>query len=113
MFQVLRSIALIAALTISGELAFAQNGEISASFVMPSCQEFVGPALRKGQCSGIIEALLYAGKSVGVCPPRASTGQAVAIVMKYIDARPAREQDNFIALSLEALRATWPCKKTP
>lgn len=113
MFQFLRSIALIAALTICGETAFAQSGETSASFIMPSCQEFVGPASRKGQCSGIVEALVYAGKPVGICAPRASTGQAVAIVMKYIDGRPAREQDNFIVLALEALRATWPCKKTP
>jgi hypothetical protein len=113
MFQFLRGIALIAALITSGEIAFAQNGETSASFVMPSCREFAGPALRRGQCSGIVEALVYAGKPIGVCAPKATTGQAVSIVMKFIDARPAREQDNFIALALEALRGAWPCKKTP
>ena len=111
MFHFLRSIALVAALTINGEMVFAQNSETSAGFVMPSCREFAVSALRQGQCSGIVEGLVFVGKDVRVCGPEASrTAQAVSIVMKYIDARPAREQNNFIAVALEALRATWPCK---
>jgi len=50
MFEFLRGIALVAALTLHGEMAFAQNSEISANFVMPSCREFAVSPLRKGQC---------------------------------------------------------------
>lgn len=112
MLKFLRGIALGAAATINSEMAFAQNSETSAAFVMPSCREFAVSTFRKGQCSGIVEGLVFAGKDIGVCAPEASTtGQAVSIVMKYVDARPGRDQNNFIALALEGLRATWPCKK--
>jgi Rap1a immunity proteins len=35
--------------------------------------------------------------------------QGVQIVVKYIDARPARLQENFNKLAAEALRQAWPC----
>jgi hypothetical protein len=37
-------------------------------------------------------------------------GQAVKVVVAYIDARPARMHERFDRLALEAFRAAWPCK---
>jgi hypothetical protein len=54
MFKFLRGIALVVTLTVTSEMAFAQNSEISANFVMPSCREFAVSPLRKSQCSGIV-----------------------------------------------------------
>ncbi len=109
---VLRGIALIVALTINGEMAFAQNDKTSANFIMPGCRASIGPALRQGRCSGIVEGFVFAGKGVDVCAPNAvTTEQAVRIVVQYIDKRPARINDDFRRLALEALRAAWPCKK--
>jgi hypothetical protein len=109
MFKFL-GIALITAIVVNGEMAFAQNDATSANFIMPDCRAFLGPALQQGRCSGIVEGLVFADK--GLCAPKASTtGQAVRIVVQYIDERPARQQENFIALALEALRADWPCRK--
>jgi|SoiMetStandDraft_2_1073263.scaffolds.fasta_scaffold00523_3 Rap1a immunity proteins len=96
--------------TLAGEIARAQHDTIStAQYIMPDCRAFVGPALHRGRCCGIVEGLVFAGK--GVCAPKTSTTeQAVQIVMQYIEKRPARLDQNFIALALDALKATWPCR---
>jgi Rap1a immunity proteins len=45
------------------------------------------------------------------CPPKGVTsGQALRVVVTYIDAIPARMHENFKYLAVEALRAAWPCK---
>jgi hypothetical protein len=35
----------------------------------------------------------------------------VALVVKYIEARPERMHEPFGVLALEAFKATWPCKR--
>ena len=45
---------------------------------------------------------------VTVCPPKDSNvEQAIRIVVQYIDGHPARLQENFYDLAVEALRAAW------
>jgi hypothetical protein len=45
------------------------------------------------------------------CPPKGSTGgQAVRVVIKYIDSRPERLHEDFLDLAAEALRTAWPCR---
>jgi len=108
---VLSSVVLVAALTTTGEITFAQNEATTANFIMPGCRAFLGPALQQDRCVGIVEGLIFASKGA-VCPPRTSTtAQAVQIVVNYIDSRSTRQNDNFFTLALEALKTTWPCKK--
>ena len=67
---------------------------------------------RMGFCSGIIVGLSYSGKSYGICFPAGATSQqAVNVIVQYIDGRPKRMNENFMSLSVEALRAAWPCAK--
>jgi uncharacterized protein (DUF433 family) len=40
-----------------------------------------------------------------------TTDQAVAVVVKYIEARPERMHEQFGDLTFEALTAAWPCKR--
>jgi len=40
-----------------------------------------------------------------------TTVQSVAVVVKYIEARPERMHELFGVLALEALTAAWPCKR--
>jgi len=102
---------LIATLTITGEIAFSQNEATSANFIIPGCRAFLGPALQQDRCVGIVEGIIFASKGI-VCPPKTSTTvQSVQIVVNYIDTRPARQNDSFFTLALDALKATWPCKK--
>jgi Rap1a immunity proteins len=49
----------------------------------------------------------------GLCldvPDDVATGQFIAVIISYIEARPARMQDRFDVLALEALRTAWPCR---
>ena len=47
----------------------------------------------------------------GFCPPKEATrGQSVAVVIKYVEARPQRMREDFGKLAIEALTAAWPCK---
>jgi Rap1a immunity proteins len=40
-----------------------------------------------------------------------TTVQSVAVVIKYIEARPQRMQENFGRLAVAAMQAAWPCKR--
>jgi hypothetical protein len=46
-----------------------------------------------------------------IAPAGEIHGQSIRVVVKYIDDRPERQHEDFMALALEALRAAWPCKK--
>jgi hypothetical protein len=88
---------------------------LSANYKMDGCRAFIlvpnirtGSLFEAGVCSGIITALIYESPSLGACIPAGVTNtQAVRVVVKYIDNRPARLNENFAALALEALRAAW------
>jgi hypothetical protein len=109
-------ICLILAVMLLPNWASAQSNN-SANDNMPGCRNFIKKsaenvvdAYRQGICVGTIDGLLFA--SVGkVCLPKDSTlGQAMRVVVAYIDARPARLHEDFRLLSLEALREAFPCK---
>ncbi len=62
----------------------------------------------KGICLGMVTAIFDTHHQV--CPPAGATvGQAIRVVVRYIDDRPARQHENFPKLTIEALRAAWPC----
>jgi len=62
-----------------------------------------------GRCFGLVEGLAYTG---AFCVPSGVTkNQAMAVVVKYIEARPERTHEPFGMLALEALTAAWPCKR--
>jgi hypothetical protein len=83
----------------------------SANNVMAGCRHFVAndnnDYLLQGVCAGILIALRdYAGSCA---PPGVTTGQAVRVVVQFIDSHPARMHESFTLLAAEALRAAWPC----
>jgi hypothetical protein len=103
-------------------IAFAQQDQYSANFIMPGCREgaalipFSNPSNDLNDlasfCLGIIVGLSYSGRSHGtICMPVSVTReQAVRAVVQYIDGQPSRMNENFVPLAIEALQATWPCK---
>jgi hypothetical protein len=117
MFHFLRGTALVAAMLLSCGATFAEPSLNTAWFVVGGCRPFMarGPltgtrddAFNAGRCSGIVETLIGSG---ALCLPEGVTfGQAIRVVVKYIDDRPARMHEHFTALALEALQAVWPCK---
>jgi hypothetical protein len=47
-----------------------------------------------------------------VCTPDGGTNeQIIRVIIKYIEARPARMHESFLRLALEAMVEAWPCPK--
>ena len=118
------SIIIIAVSSILNcRIAFAQQDQYSANFIMTGCREaasliaFSNPSNEHSElsqfCLGIIVGLTYQGQSDGtICVPVGLTReQAVRAVVQHIDGQPARINENFVPLAIEALEATWPCKR--
>ena len=90
--------------------------------VLPWCKQNVlsaktlVEAYQWGQCSGLVEALVGVGDALNsqlrFCPPRGSTqGQAVDIVVQYLEKFPATRHLEFVVLALVALQDAWPCRR--
>jgi hypothetical protein len=120
MFQFLRCIALIAAVMMMN-CGFVFAGP-SANEDMPGCRAHIAMIDKKpyetsssfffqqGYCMGTIQGIFSA--LMDICaPPGVTKTQMIRVVVKYIDDRPARLNEDFNALAVEALRAAWPCKK--
>jgi hypothetical protein len=106
---------LAAALALTVTAGAAEEDRDSANFMLPACRGFLNHSganiLFQGRCAGVIEGMVYLGKSQCVdVPGEATVTQAVSVVVAYIDARPARMHESFNKLAIEALRAAWPCK---
>ena len=116
MFQFLRGIVLIGAVTLNCGGAFAEKDLSSANYMMHGCRADLlshpptAEHFRAGVCIGMIIGIR--DLAPGVCSPDDVTNeQSVRVVIKYIDERPARMHEDFELLAYEALRAAWPCKK--
>jgi hypothetical protein len=118
MRAILRGIGLIAAMTLSGGAA-AEVDAASANYVMPGCRSLINThkdgaeLFKKGLCSGLIVGATAVGHVTKVlCAPNEATViQLTRVVVQFIDARPKRHHEDFMVLSLEALRTAWPCKR--
>jgi len=97
-------------LFLSREEVFAED--LSANSKIGGCRHYVSSSkdelLLQGYCAGAVQALVEF--AAGACAPKGATNmQGVQIVLKYIDARPARLHESFNKLAAEALRQAWPC----
>jgi hypothetical protein len=109
--------ATIAALMLTP--AVAEPDLNSANYLMPACKKFANSdfnvnslSFLSGVCAGTIGTLMTISSVLHIClPPQVTNGQAVQVVIQYIDAQPARLHENFTLLAIEALREAWPCKK--
>jgi hypothetical protein len=96
----------------------AQEDEQSANYWLPFCQAALdirgsySPASVSVQarCLRAIADLLYANRNICV-PHDALSGQAIRLVVAYIQARPERMQEDFMDLANEALLEGWPCSE--
>jgi hypothetical protein len=89
---------------------------------MPGCEVVLTAAPRRkgpvptpveaGECLGEVDGIVETARKFGeVCPPPdVTTGEAVHVVVQYINARPERMHEQFSKLALEAVIAAWPCK---
>jgi hypothetical protein len=109
------------ALTITAAPA-AETDFNSANYILPGCKEVArrGP-VSAGQalCLGTVRGIAFMGwlakhdhaeYSCMDIPDEVPVLQAVAVVVTYIEARPARWHEPFNQLAFEALRIAWPCR---
>jgi hypothetical protein len=86
----------------------------SANYMLPVCKRSLGtqPLLEEGRCAGFIQGIVFGMGGRDFCPPNGVTNrQSVAVVVKYIEARPERMHERFGMLAVEAMQAAWPCKR--
>jgi hypothetical protein len=110
------AVAILLALTMPASAADI----VSANHFLPGCKSALSDnkvlipadALLQGRCTGFVQAFLAASPALDFCQPKGATiSQSVALVVKYIEARPERMHEPFGVLALEALKAAWPCKR--
>jgi len=107
--------ALCAGSILLPAIASAQEDPGSATWVTPGCRAAIaradtGEMYRRGVCDGIVSGISF--MDADTCTPKGVTlGQMIRVVVRYIDARPARQHESFNGLALEALRAAWPCRR--
>jgi hypothetical protein len=113
--------ALCASLILLPDIASAQAEQDSATWMLRGCRAAIykvethrmtgDESFLAGICHGVVRAVLIVDDET--CAPNRSTqGQAVRLVVQYIEARPSRQHESFVQLAIEALRAAWPCRRT-
>jgi hypothetical protein len=116
-------LALVMALTVP---ALAQSDpSANTNNMLPHCRNWIDRVPTKpadtalaGICAGTVGAALHYSTHLEAayksCPPKGVTnGQAIEVVVRYLEAHPEVWDQDFRMLTLSALRATWPCPRSP
>jgi hypothetical protein len=105
--------ALAFALITAPTVAVAQD-TTSAGYMLPHCQ--ARNTLMSAWCHGNVQAAGYLGGALpppyrNCMPPEIPPGQGVSVVVQYLNVRPQRWHEPFVALAVEALAQAWPCRR--
>ena len=99
--------------------ANADKDVSSANYILDACKEKPSESLSlQGVCIGETGALLALvgsdlirdANSNTCIPGDVTVRQAKAVIIKFIDERPEKMHESFLALALAAFKAAWPCK---
>ena len=79
----------------------------------PSTGYLMNAANKHGYCEGVLEGVLYTMQYNGLlCPPDGITpGQVAKIVIKHLEKKPERLQENGVVLTNDLLNGLWPCQE--
>ncbi len=112
--------AILGIAALAGVLITTPASAEAVSFYMPSCKDFINGKSEnmflQGVCVGLLEGIAtFASKlpaeSSRSCPPdNVNAADLTKAVVKWFDEHQDRWNEDFRSLSLEALRASWPCK---
>jgi hypothetical protein len=110
----------LAALATSPALAAKMDS--SANYFLQGCRAVVDREIDQhfniGMCAGVMIAIHDVSFLLHVppdhplrsCPPESVTvEQSIAVVVRWLDRRPHRWDENFMNLAMSALHETWPC----
>jgi hypothetical protein len=111
--------AVVLTIMMMGAAPVSQAATMTYNDVYAGCELWAHPPaspppsgniLIQGYCAGAVSAIALTNPSV--CAPSGwNVGQAVAVVLRFMDTHQQRRREDFSALALEALVSAWPCKK--
>jgi hypothetical protein len=113
--SLLSGIGLVVTTVLGANLACAQRVSTDlASSIMPGCRDFIatrkGDGFARGLCVGLVKVLFEYAPNI--CPPDGlKNDQIVRVIVRYIDSEPARLQEYFNGMAIEAMRKAWPCQR--
>jgi len=102
--------AVLMLVAVAGK-ATAQVDVQSAEYYMPQCRPLASGIMDpKGMtCAGMVAGVWLTALDAGwICHPEVNLSEALGVVVQYVQARPARMNERFNRLALEALRVAWP-----
>jgi hypothetical protein len=116
--------AFVLSLCFVGSIPASGEEHISANYYLPFCRDLVNGRsdinpFQQGLCAGTIDTLASVAKYMPLqtarsCTPEddtVSVSQMTAVVVRWLDERPQRWNENFKNLVLSALHDAWPCRK--
>lgn len=111
-----RSLAIVLLTACLASPAAAEDYS-SGNYLLVHCRLALrgGPStFAQGICLGNVSAINYVARFLppwarSCQPVPATDGQAVRVVIAYLEVNPARLHEDFRGLTIEALREAWPC----
>jgi hypothetical protein len=106
--------------------AAAQQDFSSGKYYLAACKGFMTStsvdsareARDEGACFGAVQTLTilrgflreFLPARYRFCMPEgATTGEAIRLIVSYMESRPERLHEQFVLLAIEALAEAWPC----
>jgi hypothetical protein len=124
--RILGSIAMGLALIGSHPALGQSKDRDSGNYYLPHCRAMMDSAnavavpdieaiLASGQCAGIVAGMMTAGKFLTAdyrycVPDTVNLGQALKVVIRYLDTNPNQLHYDFRYLVLATLKGAFPCK---
>jgi Rap1a immunity proteins len=115
---------LLAACVAFTSPCFAQEFQFTGNALLDGCKDQLSGnpstatmiVYKGGICTGAVKILLDLGDSLdqshrSCAPNNATMGQAMRVVIKYIEVHPENMNRSFTFLITEAMRQAWPCSK--
>lgn len=110
---------IVAAAFVASSMATPAAAVSDANNVLDACASIMTdapttydtPWLERGYCNGIADGVAASLAAQGlICPAdEATTGQMVAVITRYAQARPERWHAPMSVFALYALIEAWPC----
>ena len=117
----MRSSIFVLAIALTVPALAQSDPSANTNVMLPHCRNWIDRVPTKpadtalaGICAGTVAAALHYSTLLEApyksCPPKAAkNGQAIEVVVRYLDAHPEVWDQDFRMLILTALRTTWPC----
>jgi hypothetical protein len=121
----MRLSVLVLAMALTVPALAQSDPSANTNSMLPRCRDWIDRTPTKpadtalaGVCAGTVAAALHYSTLLEAlyksCPPKGATnGQAIEVVVRYLQAHPEVWDQDFRMLTLSALRTTWPCPRSP